>query len=289
MLNKLLDYEFRATRRTFGGIYLALALVSAALGLLSHHMLQSAPLGQLGHIELETNGAAGISAAVLSLAYFAILVALGVLTVLTIVERFHKNLLGYEGYLMHTLPVTPGQLIASKLISGLAWVLISMVMVGLTLMLILGLTMVGYGEMFSYLLQEPQAGLQQAFSTIGVSPFLLGAAALCMILSGCASTILCVYAACMIGHQLPRWHLPAGIAAFFALGAAQSWICGAAAFVAGVLARGLGIDAAAFVKDLNVNVQLLLEASGTVLICALFGTVYFLLARWLLQNRLNLE
>ena len=66
MLNKLLDYEFRATRRTFGGIYLALALVSAALGLLSHHMLQSEPLGQLGHIELETNGAAGVSAAVLN-------------------------------------------------------------------------------------------------------------------------------------------------------------------------------------------------------------------------------
>ena len=35
------------------------------------------------------------------------------------------NLLGREGYLMHTLPVTPAQLILSKLISSMVWLLCS--------------------------------------------------------------------------------------------------------------------------------------------------------------------
>ena len=39
-----------------------------------------------------------------------------VVSVMTIVTRFTRNLLGREGYLMHTLPVTESQLILSKLI-----------------------------------------------------------------------------------------------------------------------------------------------------------------------------
>ena len=52
-------------------------------------------------------------------------VAVAVVSVMTIVTRFTRNLLGREGYLMHTLPVTETQLVTSKLISSTVWSLCS--------------------------------------------------------------------------------------------------------------------------------------------------------------------
>ena len=42
-----------------------------------------------------------------------------------ILQRFYKNLLSGEGYLMHTLPVRPWQHIASKLIAAVVWTVLS--------------------------------------------------------------------------------------------------------------------------------------------------------------------
>ena len=60
-------------------------------------------------------------------------VAIAVITALTIIQRFTRNLLGREGYLMHTLPVTPAQLILSKLISSMVWLLCSILVIALSL------------------------------------------------------------------------------------------------------------------------------------------------------------
>ena len=51
--------------------------------------------------------------------------AIAVLCFVSTVQRFYKNLLGREGYLMHTLPVTETQLILSKLLTSMVWVLCS--------------------------------------------------------------------------------------------------------------------------------------------------------------------
>ena len=103
MLKNLLKYEFRATGRTYGGLYLVWLLVALAMGISMRD-------------EVWDNGSSQIWA-YLMFAYFAIGVAIGVVCIVTIIQRFTKNLLGREGYLMHTLPVHPEQLVASKLIS----------------------------------------------------------------------------------------------------------------------------------------------------------------------------
>ena len=53
------------------------------------------------------------------LVYVAILIALFVIALIFIIQRFYLGLLGDEGYLMFTLPVRPWQLIASKAICAL--------------------------------------------------------------------------------------------------------------------------------------------------------------------------
>lgn len=105
MLKQLLKYEFKATGRTYGGLYLALV----ALAVLSGFSLRSSSKDDF--------------ASLLLFAYMVVAVAVAVVSVMTIVTRFTRNLLGREGYLMHTLPVTESQLILSKLISSVVWML----------------------------------------------------------------------------------------------------------------------------------------------------------------------
>ena len=92
MLKNLLKYEFKATARTYGGRYLALLGVSVLFS-----------LSLRGGMRIESDLYASYIA-VLSLVYTAVLVGVVVSTVMTIVQRFSRNLLGREGYLMHTLP-----------------------------------------------------------------------------------------------------------------------------------------------------------------------------------------
>ena len=120
MLKKLLKHEFRATARTYGGLYLALLAMSVLFG--------ASIRGWNGTNSDAYSTAVGL----LSLAYTAVLIGTAVVTVMTIVQRFYGNLLGREGYLMHTLPVTEAQLVGAKLISGTVWSVCSIFAAGLS-------------------------------------------------------------------------------------------------------------------------------------------------------------
>ncbi len=108
MLKKLLKYDFRSGFTVMGIFYLVMAL-SFLLGLLFKQLKVQQLLGGM--------------AAVLLIAGISVIFAAMVIAVV----RFHKNLFGAEGYLMQTLPVSKGRLIASKAI--MAYVLL---LVGVT-------------------------------------------------------------------------------------------------------------------------------------------------------------
>ncbi len=99
MLKKLLKYEFRATARTYGGMYLALLAASVLFG------------GSVWRWNSTNSDAYSALVGLLSLVYTAVIIGTVVVTIMTIVQRFYRNLLGREGYLMHTLPVTETQLV----------------------------------------------------------------------------------------------------------------------------------------------------------------------------------
>lgn len=108
MLLKLLKYDFRAMWKQFSliwGAALALALVNQFV------------------LFRDTDNAILSEDGLFMLAFVAVIVAMFVIAVIFVVNRFSKGLLGNEGYLMHTLPVRPWQLVTSKLICGVVtWV-----------------------------------------------------------------------------------------------------------------------------------------------------------------------
>lgn len=112
MLRKLLKYEIKASGIILPVLYAGLLLVFGA-GLLAK---------ELDIIQIQ-----GVMAIACTLVGIAALI----LTLVMVVTRYHKSLFGAEGYLMQTLPVKKGTLIASKAISGYILILLGMLATGL--------------------------------------------------------------------------------------------------------------------------------------------------------------
>lgn len=108
MLGKLLKYEFKATGRRFIPLYAAILVVALLLNFgISNPYLD-------------------IIVAFAGFLLFGLIVALVVIALITIINRFKNNLLEDEGYLMFTLPVSTEKLIISKLICAVVWVIASL-------------------------------------------------------------------------------------------------------------------------------------------------------------------
>lgn len=101
MFHKLLKYEFTAVGKELLPIYLL--MIAAAI---------------LTNIFMPIKA---VISSVFALIFLAFTIAAMVVTLVTTINRFHKNLLGDEGYLMFTLPVTAAQILGSKLLSALLW------------------------------------------------------------------------------------------------------------------------------------------------------------------------
>lgn len=285
MLKNLLKYEFKATRRTYGGLYLVWLLVALLLGVSMRKVVWSEnPNGwQIWYI--------------LTLVYVGITIAVGVVCIMTIIQRFTKNLLGREGYLMHTLPVNECQLVGSKLISSLVWVVcsavagllsIALLMLGLcafhpsTVGLVTGTDSMGHSVRYTW--REFMGLIGNEFARLGGKFWAMMAWDIFVGLAAAAVLILCIYAACMVGHLFKKHTSVASIVAFFLFQSVQSKLGGTAGF--GSLIR------------ITVNSADVWSASPTVsesfpwvnlLIMVAFGVVYFAAASWLMKNKLDLE
>ena len=109
MLRKLLKHEFRATGRVMLPLFGLLVLASVGANLSIRGMLDSDStfLSTLGTI--------------LIMLFTVAIVAVGIMAFILMINRFYKNLLQDEGYVMMTLPVSIHQQVWSKLIVSTVW------------------------------------------------------------------------------------------------------------------------------------------------------------------------
>ena len=108
---KLLKYEWKACARTCLPLYGVLILMSV--------------ISRILYVIPKNASLAFMLPAISSMLYMCVMVATFVVTAVILIQRFYKNLLGSEGYLMFTLPVTVSQHLLSKTI-------IAVVMMGLS-------------------------------------------------------------------------------------------------------------------------------------------------------------
>ena len=189
MLGKLMKYDLRSGIRTFSLIWIGLALLGAINGLTIRFVLAGDT--QSGLVSFVF----GVLPMILLVALY---VAMGILVLVFIIDRFYKGLLGNEGYLMFTLPVTSAAHIASKALTSMIFSVASAIVALLS------------GVLLMAVLTPPNfSDVAQAFQKAGrylrVNPLPAGtgwvvAEFIVYTLIAAAVSILQIYTAISIGH-----------------------------------------------------------------------------------------
>lgn len=130
MLGKLLKYELKSTAKFFVPMYIAILVITT----LNTIFIRK-------NVFVEAQG-------IINMVIGGLFIAITTLTIVIIVKRFKKNLLGDEGYLMFTLPVNSSSLILSKYISALIWVLLTMIVTAMAVIIYSNALFTNVGGLF---------------------------------------------------------------------------------------------------------------------------------------------
>lgn len=266
MLGKLLKYEIKATSRTFlplFGVLLLFTLINKLFFIINP-----------SHFSLPQ----GISMTV----YVVTLVGIIVVTLLITIQRFYKNLLGDEGYLMFTLPVKPWQLITSKLAVSGMWNIVSTAVAILSVLVMV----LGSADLRAF----PRAWaemMQNMRLAMGMSPALFFFELALLILGGLAMGIMVIYLSIALGHQLNSKKLLGSFGAFLLT---TTVIQSVTTFVVWLLSKLLsGHGFGEWLGSLSFAAGTQLGMWTGIVYEVIVTAVCFALTNWLLKKRLNLE
>ena len=184
MLGKLLKHEFRATARVMWVIYAAMLALSVGSHFAIRYMDRP-----------ETYPFLRVLALLVTFLWVLALIFGAVMTLVLMIQRFHKNYLTDEGYLMFTLPVSIHSMIFSKLIVAIVWTILTV------LVMMLG---IGMAVLDSTALQMAAEFVREIvqFTTAQIT---LNAAAIIIelaviVILGIASSMMQFYAAMSLGY-----------------------------------------------------------------------------------------
>ncbi|AFM39455.1 hypothetical protein Desaci_0388 [Desulfosporosinus acidiphilus SJ4] len=196
MLTKLLKYEIKATGRMFLPIFLSLLVFAVINKILS----------------VFDNQSWQIPSKISMVFYVIIMAGMFVMTLTVMIQRFYKNLLSDEGYLMYTLPVKSWKHILSKLLVSMLWMIASVIAA------MISIEIISYKQgTLGKIIQGLAVFHNQVTGYLGAPAYLL---ILELILGGLitlASGILMVYTSIAIGHLFSRHKIIVSFGAFIAL------------------------------------------------------------------------
>ncbi|MFA5523058.1 MAG: hypothetical protein WDA24_01755 [Tissierellales bacterium] len=261
MLGKLMKHELNATLRLLAPLYIALLFMSLINRFIFQLNIQE------GILMFFT----GILMFVQIVLIFAILIA----TVLIMIIRFYKNLLSDEGYLMFTLPVNTHQLIISKLVITLFWLIISIVIV-LSSLSITFLTADNAGLIINEIKNIPD----RLSVTFGDNSLTLVIELILMILVGAVSNIMIVYASIAIGQLFSKHKILASIISYVVIYNALQIILLIAIVILSFIVTG------------NINFTNVLPQMFFPIIIAitlLTGLGFYMITNGIFEKKLNLE
>ena len=276
MLMKLMKHEFRATGRVMLPLF-AIVLVTAIGANFSTRGLMDSEYRILN-----------ILGGLLVTAFVIAVMAVCIMSVVVMVQRFYKNLLQDEGYLMMTLPVSVHQHIWSKLIVSAVWFAATGVVVAVAVLLM------AFNVSFLKVLGDGLADLFEqitAYYAVNGAAFVAELIALCFVC--CCTMCLEFYAALAAGHSRPNHKMFWSVGCFFGFQFALQFLGMAAINLLGDLGvvQWFADWVASLAKLGHINgmaaTHLLL--CGMIVFFLLYGMIYYFVTTYFLKKHLNLE
>lgn len=264
MLRKLMKYEFKATGRCLLPLYAALLIFAFIVRILFK--------GSLITTINEDFGTFGDIANVLSIFLYGFtMAAVFVATFFIIVQRFYKNILGDEGYLMNTLPVKPYLNIVNKILVSAIWTIVSCFVAFISI-LILFATFDSFTDILLPALIEILKDITSEFNMYPCLIFF----EICIIgLVQLIKSITMIYTSISIGHLFSKAKILLSFAAYIGL-----------TIVASIINSILVIICSHF--NLQTDIMWLVLLLYMLLEAAYFA-VYFFITNYIITHKLNLE
>lgn len=281
MLKKLLKQEYKATGRFFLPAY---AIFAALLVIERLSMLAATNLSKAGEL---IGKIADVFVTLFTTATVLGLIVMILSPFIYAIFRFYKNMLGDEGYLMHTLPVTAGQHIWAKLLVAESWEVITI------------LVMAAYGSLFFLTVDPAQtAGFFRAwgdaaalgFQAVGAWLILLIFLVLAALLLQMGHNFLALYSAMSIGQTANKHKLLASAGTYLGIQFATSSLLQifGVSMVLSVGPQWGNILEQAVTSGDRMCRYLSALLLAVCLINALLGALHFFLSRYMLTKKLNL-
>lgn len=279
MLKKLLKYEFQATARYFLPLYLLIIVLALLTRLTMSITIESN--------QLLKNLLVDLPSVLMAFAYDAGLLSIGLVTLLLVVQRFYSNLLGREGYLMFTLPVTPVKLLWSKLLAALVWGAASAAAVIVSLIVLLA------DQNIFWYMKDFFGALLDLLSRGGTPLWMILLLGVAVLLTSALHAYLQIYAAIILGCQAKKYRILLGIVIYIGISMAEQFL------------MGVGMTILALVPDFSMSLLYLfgyqqstpeavyslfnLVLTGLLVFNVVLGTGYYVLTWQMMKKRLNLE
>ena len=270
MLIKLMKHEFRATGRIILPLYLVLLVTAVGANFTTRGLLstQYKLLDVLG--------------ALLVMAFVVAIMGVCVMSMVVMVQRFYKNLLGDEGYVMMTLPVSVHQQIWAKIIVSTVWFAATLFMVMLACLVMaydVGLVSQFFQALFDLFHQLT------AYYALNGAALAVEFLALCFV--GSAAMCLQFYAALAVGHSRPNHKMAWSVGCFFLFQFIMQMLVSALV----IFADATGLDFFLSAQIIHLEGMAAMHAAMLVMIVsvALYGAVFYMVTTYFLKKHLNLE
>lgn len=264
MFGKLMKYEMKSLSKGLLPLYGAILVVAA---------INAFMFGSSGGMEM--NDWARVTAIML---YTALCVSVAVMTLVVIVQRFYKGLLGQEGYLMFTLPVPTWQLTCSKLLGASLMSILSGI-VGVLSVVILGAGTVGWSD-FLY-------SLIQIFDDVDFDVIFFFVEIVIGMFANVVASICQIYLAISLGHLSNRHRVAMSIVWYIAINTMLTFI--------GAMLTNIIIQVPSF-TDFIFGTMIRWGNSGIhtamwlgIALSAVQAVVFYFGTNYILKNKLNLE
>lgn len=267
MLGKLMKYELKATARTLIPLYMALL----AFAIINKFFIGTGLADKL-------EGFGSIPFILSIFGYGCTMAAVFIVTFFVIIQRFYKNLLGDEGYLMNTLPVSTVTNLTSKLSIATFWNIVS------GLVAILSIIIMAFNpDAFSNFFRELFNAFSEVYAELGFQIYIVIIEVIIVILVYLVKSLTMIYASISIGHLFSRHRILSSFGAFIVLN-----------LITAAISSAIGIafshsNFASMFDNIRSMLSIHMVLLFAILVNLVFFIAYFIITNYILKNKLNLE
>ena len=258
---KLLKYEFRATGRVFLPFFGALIVISVINRI-------------LGAI-FDGSGAPYVIGMVIAV---MLMVAVFVVAYVLMIQRFSKNLIGDEGYLMFTLPVSVDAIIFSKMIVSAVWFILNALIVVISIMI---MALVDIGRVWPFIRDFLNGIFSFGMGAVGIT-----IQAIIFLILTMFSSVLMFYMCIALSMLFNRRRGLASVGIYMALMTAMQTLGALGIGFLGTDLVGVMFGWIGNLSEAGIANMMLL---GSNLVGIVVSGIMYFVTRFMLSRKLNLE